>query len=142
MKSIPNNFYLVLSKTLSQSSGIALLFYNCMSIKSCSKNTTLSFNISHLFFPERRHGTCIEEYGVNRSDGRKGKRTCASPRAYPPPWHTSFTSCSPPPPPSHQTSIVSLQKIVKIISRTGLLNRVQAPNFKRYKLPRVLYYIM
>ena len=61
---------------------------------------------------------------------------CASPRAYPPPWHTSFTSC---PPPAHQTSIVSVQKTVKIISRLGLLNRVQAPNFKRYKLPQLLH---
>ena len=47
-----------------------------------------------------------------------------------------------PPPPGHQTSIVSVQKTVKIISRTGLLNHVQAPNFKRYKLPRLLHYIM
>ena len=47
-----------------------------MSIKSCSKNTTHSFNISHLSFRERRHGTCIEEYSVNRSDGREG-RGCA-----------------------------------------------------------------
>ena len=53
---------------------------------------------------------------------------------YPPPL--------PPPPPGHQTSIVSVQKTVKIISRTGLLNHVQAPNFKRYKLPRLLHYIM
>ena len=45
-------------------------------------------------------------------------------------------------PPAHETSIVSVQKTVKIISRTGLLNRVQAPNFKRYKLPPLLYYIM
>ena len=48
----------------------------------------------------------------------------------------------PPPPPGHQTSIVSVQKTVKIISRTGLLNRVQAPNFKRYKLPQLLHYIV
>ena len=44
-----------------------------MSIKFCSKNTTHSFNISHYSFPERRHGTCIEEYGVNRSSLR-GRR--------------------------------------------------------------------
>ena len=44
--------------------------------------------------------------------------------------------------PPAPTSIVSVQKTVKIISRTGLLNRVQAPNFKRYKLPRLLHYIM
>ena len=47
-----------------------------MPIKSCSKNTTHSFIISHLPFPESRHGTCIEEYGVNRSDGGE-KRGCA-----------------------------------------------------------------
>ena len=45
-------------------------------------------------------------------------------------------------PTAHQTSIVSVKKTVKIISRTGLLNRVQAPNFKRYKLPQFLHYIM
>ena len=49
---------------------------------------------------------------------------------------------APPLPPAHQTSIVSVQKTVNIISRTGLLNRVQAPNFKRYKLPQLLHYIM
>ena len=48
----------------------------------------------------------------------------------------------PPPTPAPQTSIVSVQKTVKIISRTGLLNRVQAPNFQRYKLPQLLHYIM
>ena len=109
-----------------------------MSIKSCSKNTTHSFNISHLSFPERRHGTCIEEYGVNRSDGREG-RGCA--RRLVRILHPG-TPRLPRAPPAHQTSIVSVQKTVKIISRTGLLNRVQAPNFKRYKLPQLLHYIM
>ena len=99
-----------------------------MSIKSWSKNTTHSFNISHLSFPERRHGTCIEEYGVNRSDGRKG-RGCARPlvRILHPGTPRLLRA-----PPAHQTSIVSVQKTVQIISGTGLLNRVQAPNFKRY----------
>ena len=87
-----------------------------MSIKSCSKNTTHSFNISHL-----------------------EKRMCVSPRAYI--LHRG-TPRLPRAPPAHETSIVSVQKTVKIISRTGLLNRVQAPNFKRYKLPQLLHYIM
>ena len=99
-----------------------------MSIKSCSRNTTHSFNISHLSFPERRLGACIEEYGVNRSDGRTG-RGCA--RRLVRILHPG-TPRLPRAPPAHQTSIVSVQKTVQIISGTGLLNRVQAPNFKRY----------
>ena len=109
-----------------------------MSIKSCSKNTTHSFNISHLSFPERRYGTCIEEYGVNWSDGREG-RGCA--RRLVRILHPG-TPRLPRAPTAHQTSIVSVKKTVKIISRTGLLNRVQAPNFKRYELPQFLHYIM
>ena len=109
-----------------------------MSIKFCSKNTTHSFNISLLSFPERRHGTCRKEYGVNRSDAREG-RGCA--RHLVRILHPG-TPRLPRAPPAHQTSIVSVQKTVNIISRTGLLNHVQAPNFKRYKLPQLLHYIM
>ena len=69
-----------------------------MSIKSCSKNTTHSFNISYLSFLDRRYGTCIGEYG---SDDHEGKGCALRPVRilYP------GTPPLPRAPPAHKTSV-------------------------------------